>query len=435
MRYIMCVVGALVILLVACSAVEPKKPEEPTELQQNHKSFKLTAEDSLLINSYEFVTIEADTIVDPNKHLRRFYATLQSLCLNGESTLEQVNVVHFGDSHIQGDGITSVVMRRLQALFGNAGRGFITPHRLTKSNEAPDYRITSSGTLQSARLIDLKPDVQFGVSGVGIQPSTSNHRFTITTMVKPEMTNEYLFNRVTVFHDSLAPMITVAEDIMGDVGTNDVFYDFTTPLALRKLTDSVELYTYAQDKFREGAFFGFSLENGRAGLLYHALGINGACYAHWGRYSEITRQTQALNPNLIIISLGSNEAAGYNFIDDVFYNQIDRFVKNLRSDNPQAAILLVTPPEAMRTRKRVVSPNPNFEKIHNVILRYGAENGVAVLDLYQITAGSGSSKKWIEHKLMQRDRIHYTSEGYALQGLLIFGAIMDGYNRFVNGNL
>lgn len=429
MRYVVCIFGALIILLVACSATEPK------EQQAEQKPFTLRVEDSVLINNYDFVTPQADTIIDTTGHLRAFYASLRALREQGDSTLNHVNVIHFGDSHIQGDGITSVVMRRLQGAFGNAGRGFITPHRLTKSNEAPDYRITSSGSLQSSRLIELKPDVQFGVAGVGIQAPTANHRFTINTMVKPEKTNEYLFNRITVFHDSLAPMITVAEDIMGDVGSNDVFYDFTTPLALNKMTDSVMLYTYAQDKFREGAFFGFSLENGKSGVLYHALGINGACYAHWGQYSEITRQAQALNPNLIIISLGSNEAAGYNFIEDVFYNQIDRFVKNLRSYNPHAAILLTTAPEAMRMRKRVAAANPNFEKIRNTILRYGADKGVAVFDIYQATSGAGSSKRWVDNKLMQRDRIHYTAEGYNLQGLLIYGAILDGYNKFVTSDL
>lgn len=417
-------IGILFMVVVGCSAksvVAPTAMSEPIVLHEV---------DSVVIEGFDFVNIEADTIIDPTGSLDRFYEQLSRLRMtNLDDGQIKVNVLHYGDSHVQGATFPDVVMKRLQRTFGNAGRGLLVPHRLTRSNEALDYKIVTPNRWATARLIDLKPEVQIGVGGVGLKSDDPQQQFILRTYAKGVDSVDYSFNRIVVFHDSLAPMISVREDLLADISISDTYYDFTTEIDLTESTDSIMLYTFAQDKFRDGAFYGFSVENGRNGVLYHTIGVNGACYLHWGRQGEVVRESKALHPDLIIVSLGSNEAAGYNFIEDVFYNEIDRFVSAVRAENPKAAILLTTPAEAMRVRKRAVAPNPNFEKIERTIMRYGRDKGVAVFNLYAATGGSGSAKEWVSNKLMQRDKIHYTSEGYKIQGLLLYGALINGYKK------
>ena len=52
---------------------------------------------------------------------------------------------------------------------------------------------------------------------------------------------------------------------------------------------------------------------------------------------------------------------------------------------------------------------------------------MAFIDLYGATGGEGSAESWAEYGLMGRDRIHYTEEGYRVQGLLIYNALYNGY--------
>ena len=54
-----------------------------------------------------------------------------------------------------------------------------------------------------------------------------------------------------------------------------------------------------------------------------------------------------------------------------------------------------------------------------------------VWDLYKITNGFGSAYSWSRRGLMSRDRIHFTAEGYRLQGQLLFNALAKGYNDYL----
>lgn len=72
------------------------------------------------LSKFSFVRQQADTIINDST-LQTFFAKLQS----GQQT---VNIVHIGDSHIQGNMLTAEVRRLLQEKFGNAGRGLVFPY-------------------------------------------------------------------------------------------------------------------------------------------------------------------------------------------------------------------------------------------------------------------------------------------------------------------
>jgi hypothetical protein len=44
--------------------------------------------------------------------------------------------------------------------------------------------------------------------------------------------------------------------------------------------------------------------------------------------------------------------------------------------------------------------------------------------------GYGSSQKWYKAKLMQRDRIHFTNEGYKIKGDLLYEAFLKWFAEF-----
>ena len=58
------------------------------------------------------------------------------------------------------------------------------------------------------------------------------------------------------------------------------------------------------------ALNGIVLENDQNGIIYHAIGVNGARFSDYNKCSLFFDQIQALQPDLIIVSLGTNEAFG-----------------------------------------------------------------------------------------------------------------------------
>lgn len=405
--------------------------------------------DSQFIASYSFVNTVADTLFDPADNMSAFYAKLRALdpqwvAGGGDSIpttpgianerdnrdnngARRVNILHFGDSHIQGGMISDVIMRHLHSRFGNAGRGMVVPHKLSGSNEPRDYAIQGvpgrCGEWSVSRVVNAHPSLPIGISGVSVQSSSAENRILVCTFNSSSDTLDYRFNKVRVFHGKYAPIIEADENLSAGLSAPDIIYDFNTDIDLVACVDTIELHTYADEKFAHGPIYGFSLENGRDGVLYHALGVNSACYLHWAKQDEVIRQSTALDPDLIILSMGSNEAAGDRFSSDVFYREIDRFVRPLREANPDASILLTAPVQAFRQGR----PNPNFGPISRTLRRYAEEQGVAFIDLYDATGGEESAAHWDDNNLMARDRIHYTAEGYRIQGLLIYNALYNAY--------
>lgn len=412
------------LLLSSCAAGTP-----PPQVEQGVVS------DSILMNTYPFIDVAADTIFDPSHNMDRFYHRLRQVDTlmravadtipDGEvGEPRRVNVLHFGDSHIQGGVIGRVLMTHLHRRFGNAGRGMIVPHRISGSNEYRDYSIRTAGSWNASRLVNIKPSLPLGISGVAIQPPTATNRIEIRTLPLPEdSTIDYSFNKIRIFHDQYAPIIEAPAELGADLSAPDIIYDFTTEIDLVQQVDSITLTTSADGKFARGPIYGFCLENGHDGVLFNTMGVNSACYLHWGRQPDVVRQSSAMNPDLIIISLGSNEAAGGNFNDDVFMNEVDRFVAPLRAANPEASVLLTAPAEAFRKGR----PNANYGRVSATLRRYAQQKGVAFIDVYAATSGEGSATEWANHDLMARDKIHFTAEGYRIQGLLIYNALYNSY--------
>lgn len=392
-----------------------------------------TIPDSLFMSRYPFVNLAADTIFDPSGAMNPVWEQLR--LLDGPTAATdsatamplRFDILHFGDSHIQGGASPRVVMTHLQKRFGNAGRGMVVPHRMSRSNEYRDYSIRSSSAWEPSRLVDRSPDVTLGITGVALRPAKPTNRITIRTLVLPEdSATDYRFNHIRVFHDRYAPIIEAPDTINADVSITGQVWDCLTEIELTEAVDSIDLVTSPDGRFSGGAIYGFSLENNRSGVLYHAMGVNSACFLHWGRaMPNVAEQSIPLDAELIIISLGSNEASGYNFNDEVFMREIDRMVVPLRDANPRAAVLLTSPVGAFR---RGV-PNRNYGRVSGVLRRYAEQRGVAYIDLYNIAGGDNAAQVWEQAGLFARDKIHFTADGYRLQGLLIYNALTRNLTR------
>ncbi|MCK7557859.1 hypothetical protein MKQ70_23755 [Chitinophaga sedimenti] len=70
--------------------------------------------------------------------------------------VDEVSVLHLGDSHLQAGFFPGVVAERLQEQFGNAGRGFVFPYNVAGTNGPDDPRWTSSSRWQAARVVEKR---------------------------------------------------------------------------------------------------------------------------------------------------------------------------------------------------------------------------------------------------------------------------------------
>lgn len=183
-------------------------------------------------------------------------------------------------------------------------------------------------------------------------------------------------------------------------------------------------------------------ETGAPGPVYHAIGINGAKYEDFDT-EERLRQVVALNPDMIILSFGTNEAHGRNYTESWHEAEMDALVSHLRQRCPEAVILLTTPPGSYWARRvrttvnghtRYVTrrvPNEHTPRVVATQLAYAERHKLPVWDLYDIVGGKQfACRNWSRAGLQRPDKIHYTPEGYTLQGQLLAEAILNAYHLY-----
>lgn len=383
------------------------------------------------IYQYKFIDKEKNEIHDSTRTLYSLYRRMAELKMQKDTI---VSIVHIGDSHIQAGFLSGRMMRLLQSDFGNAGRGLIVPLRLAKTNEPLDYKITSSVAWNGNRLIQRNASNTSGVGGVVIETASDKVDFTIS--LSGTKAQEYAFDQITIFSDPNAPILypdsTSAKNFVVEKKS-----PYAYKLKLNTLTDSLSLKAEAMTNEVNTKFYGFLLKNGSPGVLYHSIGINGAHYLDYQK-GMVFEQTKALNPDLIILSLGTNEAFAKNLNYSEFKRQVEVTVAKLKSENQQAKLLITIPPQCYVKRrvnnKLVYEPNQKIKTVRKVLVDFANEQGIAWWDLYEVTGGNGSAKQWYSNKLMSKDRIHFTEEGYKLQADILYNALQKSYNQYLSAH-
>lgn len=343
-----------------------------------------------------------------------------------------VNIVHIGDSHIQAEGATTRIRTSLQNRFGNGGRGLMIPFKIAGTNQPLDYRITMDSPATTATLMRMPWPTTMGFTGVSVAPKSNHTQF----VVKPDSK----FTNLVVYGTGDFQIENVTTEGMAIEYKDEVIapgvslISFNTPVQDARITIEGDSYN----------IFGFEARAAeqQGGLLYHAIGNNGATYGTYLKVGNVGQSLRNMHPQLVIISLGANEAFG-NISDDAFYANIDKLVGEIKRENPGVEILLTTPSECQRSsyvtsrtkstkrrrsstqRVRTYQINPNVERLRNVILRYGKEKGVPVYDFYDVAGGEGSSAKWLADGLLSSDRIHRTWAGYRTEGDLLAEALNE----------
>lgn len=411
-----------------------ERDETPADLETEAIHRMLPSVDSIQ-SSLSFINDSLCLIQDPSHSMSAFIDGLNEL-LNGKDTV--INIIHLGDSHIQAGYLSGRTMRLMQSAFGNAGRGWIAPFKLSKVNEPSDYFISSNVKEWIAgRCVQLNPKCPWGIGGIGIQTEAKDIDFNL--IIAPNNGAGYSFNKVLMYRDHHAPpMIPALADkdtthvlSWGNQPFQNILIDtFATANLVDTLTfKSLQAHRDSMAAKYPGAnrYYGFMLTNSNPGILYHSIGVNGAKFVDYTS-REYVRQLSLLNPSLLIVSLGTNESFGRNFSKATFEQQVDSFIRLVREELPETTLLITTPAETYKrvykNKKRHYVRNENISKIAETISSYAEKENIAYWDLYTLSGGYNSCKNWFDAKMFGRDRIHFSRDGYDEQGVLLYKAII-----------
>lgn len=358
----------------------------------------------------------ADTVIN-STHLASFFNKL-TLLRSADTCRTQVNIVHIGDSHIQGDFLTSELRNALQLQFGNAGRGLIFPHRLARSNESKDFRSQSTNKWQSVSIRSRKSTTQPGVAGISLWSTDDMQQLSISLNERDSTDHSFDYLQLICRNDS-SPNIAFIKTNSNERTLVGFASDTLYRIPFRNNSTSFEIK--AATKL---TIDGFVLGKNAKGIQYHVIGINGAHYSDYNKYATFFAELQLLQPDLVLISLGTNEGVNAGITSQAVENEASRMIANMRAANISCPMALLTPFDNFYRRSKT---NIYLNKVKQGICNAAQHNNIACIDMYSISGGQSSAIQWRSQGLITNDRIHYNAAGYRLQGKMIYNTLINSY--------
>lgn len=431
-------------------------------------------------------TPEEQTIIYHAENLQHFFSKLEML-----DSLKQgkINIVHIGDSHIQADFFTGQMRNLLQNRFGNGGIGFAFPYKLARTNGNSDVKYTSNIAWESYRNIFPVNGAKVGLSGIALSTSSkdavvelsvSNPMFYFSRLKVFTPSDQQIFNIATsntpismvsntpkkISHtiksgESLSGIarkykttvaqlkkannlksdnivagkkLSIPSKEMQAVKVNissfnplvaeqkTGYYDFSFEQPLNKI------YLYPKEDLSLYDLNGVVLENPYPGIIYHSIGVNGARYSDFSKYPLFFEQLKGLEPDLIILSMGTNEAFDKMSPEDFTYS-VNYFLEQIKKDNPNVDILLTSPPPSYFSRS---NPNTIVSTLSNELIINGISNNYALWDLYYNLGGTLGLPSLQQNGYLAKDLVHYTVKGYEFSAELFYQALLQSYDQFHN---
>ena len=333
------------------------------------------------------------------------------------------SVVHFGDSHIQAEGPTSVARKNLQALYGDAGRGMMFAYSAANSYSSILYGTSHTGNWTYAKSFQSAPKLPLGVSGMTVRTDEKNASL-IFTLKQPNPSYQKL--RIFIKKDTASfdfKVITandqISIQIKDHISSNLPYIDI--PITGNQSKIAIQLVQNSPNQnFFE--FYGMSLETSQnKGLIYHSVGVGASQYGSLLLEELLDEQLPSLNPNLILLDFGTNNYLYDNQVKPELGPQIEKIINNLRSIAPKATILLTSTQDLYYKSKHVTSGIV----FRNLIDSLAKKNHCLFWDWYAVSGGKKSLVKWRDAGYAQTDLVHLTTKGYELKGQLLFEAIKN----------
>jgi lysophospholipase L1-like esterase len=331
----------------------------------------------------------------------------------------KVHILHIGDSHLQADMLTGAARSTLQDAFGNAGRGVVFPYKLAETYGPKDFTATTNKKWQSSWIVHKTKLFDIGLPGIGAMSLDSSGGFTIDFR-KDGKSNPYSNGFMLYKQNETSGK---GEIIVNGTRAQPIVSERYAKIPFTKTAPSE---TFSME-FIGGRLNLHTLffENDKHGLIYSSFGVTSARYDHYWNNPLFFDELPELNPDLLIISLGTNESYDRNFTEAYFTKYVDSTLSKIERILPHLSILLVTPSENYKIRDGGPVWNEHVAIVNKVLRQQAEKHNCALWDMERAMGGKGSMLTWKSQGLVNKDYVHFLRPGYELQGKLLAEAILN----------
>ena len=400
------------------TAPEKEEVDVDAVLSKVNKSFEMTVSDNLLDSMRFFrnyLKENSNRIYLPNDDYT-FFDPLFCQLENAEAEGKTYRIMHYGDSQIEMDRISSVLRQKLQEFFGGSG-----PNMIPAVQPVPTISVSQRSTGLSRFAIygdssnHRAPHNRYGVmaqygqviGGGSISFTQTSHsqafanakNFTTISVLLGKNSKGF---SATLKCDNIAPETKVLE-----------------------ATDSVSLITWefpvdvkrGTITFKGNAEIYGVLLDGDAGVAVDNVSLRGCSGTIFTRMNEsVARQSFALlNTRLIILQFGGNRMPGITSGKNItsYMVELEKQINYMKRVAPQAKLLFIGPADMGKSYGGKMCTWHGLPELNDSLRVMALRNDVAYWDMFNVMGGEGSMAQWVKHNppLAGPDYVHFTFRG------------------------
>lgn len=343
-------------------------------------------------------------------------------------------VVHWGDSVVAADHITSAVRAKMQQRFGDAGHGF---HLLAKPNASYIHKAIEfrDGEDWSRCYIinGCKSDGLYGLGGTTVWSSGGAESRFATTEDTPngrKASAIELWYRAEPNGGNVRVRVDKGEPIV--VSTQaDVAADAWHRIDVEDGAHEFEVRAAGGGKVR---LYGVVIERDVPGVVWDGMPQLGAFTSRMLNFepSHIRDQVAHRDAALLVFMFGGNDLLLSENRFDAYREDFRSMLRSFRAQASPPACLVMSPVDhGIREGQRVVS-NDKVPKLTAIQREVALEEGCGFFDTLAAMGGDGSVSRWRKASppLISGDLAHLTDAGQRVLGHMLYTAIVAGYVEY-----
>lgn len=429
---------------------------------------------------YKPVAIPVDTVMQalefPGNDRSMLFSIFEHLA-NLLNTREHIRILHYGDSQIEGDRMTSYFRYRLQSQFGGSGMGLVPmvqaydfniPITPVPSDNWERYTVYGRrdtmvqhkkyGVLSSfSRFAPLyappeDEDTTFAKNIEILQNIDSMRQY----IQSPTYEGTVTFQKSRLGYD-LAKTYRQCRLFYGNLqrpATVELYRgeELVRTDSLKISTASDETYDVLQWQFAEPPeevtlkfkgkdspdIYGMTFED-TTGVSVDNIGMRGCSGTIFTKmdFTQLQQMYEDLNVKLFVLQFGGNvvpydSEGNYENYSNWLYSQFSALHRIV----PDASIIVIGPADMSKKDGDNYVTHHNVIPVRNAVRLAALRSGCAFWDMFEAMGGKNSMASWVfaEPSLAEKDFTHFNPRGSNIIARMFYNAFISEYNYYLNNH-
>jgi hypothetical protein len=354
---------------------------------------------------------------------------------------ELIRVLHYGDSQIEGDRITSELRNFMHAEFGGSGPGLVSVVPPTRFDIIYQTALQGNWKRYSHLSRDLKHKrwgVLFGFARF-LEPGQQSQRDVDVSFELRPRRGHYPsvrgFYQARIFFGYHRLPLNVELSRSGIELEGSVYpAEDKLLIASYRWRERVNDLTVRMYGKSSPDVFAVALDD-VSGVAVDNIPLRGSSGLEFSRSdtSFLRTMMNELNTGMVLLQFGVNVvpniSGDYSFYENSLYRQL----VVLKEIVPGVPVIVLGVSDMSRMERGAYKSYPNIELIRNAQKNAALRAGCGFWDTYEAMGGENSMAAWAfaEPPLAQKDFTHFSPRGSRIIGQMFWNTLMSEYKRYV----